>query len=148
MRDPAGGMELAGFGRRVAAYLIDSIWMLALFFLLIIVADFVNGGEISLGGELMANIVGALVVLIFWAERGGTPGKLVLGLRIVDADTGGLPTIGRLVLRYVGYLISALPLGLGYVWALWDSRRQCWHDKLAGTLVVWDGPLDSASRLR
>jgi uncharacterized RDD family membrane protein YckC len=141
-------MELAGFGRRLGAQLIDLLWLLPLSFLLGFVASFVNGGEISSGGELMANIIGALIVLTFWAERGGTPGKLVLGLRIVDADTGGMPSIGRLVLRYFGYLISALPLGLGYLWMLWDPRAQCWHDKLAGTLVVWDGPLDSASRLR
>jgi uncharacterized RDD family membrane protein YckC len=141
-------MELAGFGRRLGAQLIDLLWLLPLSFLLGFVASFVNGGEISSGGELMANIIGALIVLTFWAERGGTPGKLVLGLRIVDADTGGMPPIGRLVLRYFGYIISALPLGLGYLWMLWDRRAQCWHDKLARTLVVWDGPLDSAPRLR
>jgi uncharacterized RDD family membrane protein YckC len=141
-------MELAGFGRRMLAYLIDSVWLLGLFLLLVLVAGLVNGDEMSSGGELMANIILTVIVLTFWAERGGTPGKLLLGLRIVDADTGGGPPIGRLVLRYFGYLISALPLGLGYVWMLWDRRAQCWHDKLAGTLVVWDGPLDSASRLR
>jgi uncharacterized RDD family membrane protein YckC len=140
MRDPAGGMELAGFGRRLGAQLIDLLWLLPLSFLLGFVASFVNGGEISSGGELMANIIGALIVLIFWAERGGTPGKLVLGLRIVDADTGGGPPIGRLVLRYFGYLISALPLGLGYLWMIWDRRAQCWHDKLARTLVVFQQP--------
>jgi uncharacterized RDD family membrane protein YckC len=148
MRDPASGMELAGFGRRTLAYLIDSVWLLGLFLLLLLVAGIVNGDEMSWGGEVMANIILTVIVLTFWAERGGTPGKLMLGLRIVDAGTGGLPPFGRLVPRYFGYLVSALPLGLGYLWMLWDARRQCWHDKMAGTLVVWDGPLDSASRLR
>ncbi|WP_270937650.1 RDD family protein [Falsiroseomonas oryzae] len=135
----AGGqVELAGFGSRLLAQVIDLFWLIPLSYLLGTLAALVNGGQMSAGGELMANLIGALVVLLFWVERQGTPGKLVLGLRIVDAETGGVPTIGRLVLRYVGYLVSALPLGLGYLWALWDKRRQGWHDKMAGTLVVKD----------
>jgi uncharacterized RDD family membrane protein YckC len=133
------GVRLAGLGARLLAQVLDLFWLLPLSVLLTLVADFVNGGEMSAGGELMANVIGALVVLLFWAERQGTPGKLVLGLRIVDAETGGTPRIGRLVLRYVGYLVSALPLGLGYLWALWDPRRQGWHDKMAGTLVIRTG---------
>ena len=49
---------------------------------------------------------------------------LGLRLRIVDARTGGHAPFGRLVLRYAGYLVSTLPLGLGYLWMLWDRRRQ------------------------
>jgi uncharacterized RDD family membrane protein YckC len=131
-------VELASVGSRLLAQVIDLFWLLPLSFLLGAVAVFVNGGEISLGGEVMANLIGALIVLLFWVERQGTPGKLVLGLRIVDADTGGVPTVGRFVLRYLGYLVSAIPLGLGYLWAIWDPRRQGWHDKMAGTLVVRD----------
>ena len=133
-----GRVELAGLGSRLLAQIIDLFWLLPLSILLGVVADFANGGEMSTGGELMANLIGALIVLLFWAERQATPGKMVLGLRIVDATTGGTPTIGRLTLRYVGYLVSALPLGLGYLWALWDRQRQGWHDKMAGTLVVRD----------
>jgi len=129
--------ELASFWSRLLAQVIDLFWLLPLSLILGLIADLVNGGRgMSAGGELMANLIGALVVLTFWAQRQATPGKLVLGLRIVDADTGGVPTIGRFALRYVGYLVSALPLGLGYLWALWDKRRQGWHDKMAGTLVI------------
>ena len=133
-----GGAEPAGFGIRLLAQIIDLFWLLPLSILLGIVAGLVNEDGMSVGGEIMANLIGALVVLLFWAERQGTPGKLVLGLRIVDAGTGGTPAIGRLVLRYVGYLVSALPLGLGYLWVLWDRRKQGWHDKMAGTVVVRD----------
>ena len=129
-------LELAGFGRRLAAQLIDMLWLVPLSLVLGMLAALLNRGEMSLGGEMMANIIGALVVLLFWAERQGTPGKLVLGLTIVDAESGGPPRLGRLVLRYLGYLLSALPLGLGYFWMLWDARRQTWHDKLGGTLVL------------
>ncbi len=131
-------VELVGFWRRVLAQLLDLFWLLPLSVVLGTVGSLVNGGELSLGGELMANLIGALLVLMFWVERGGTPGKLVLGYRIVDAETGGPPPMNRLVLRYIGYLVSAIPLGLGYIWVLWDPRRQGWHDKMAGTLVVRD----------
>ena len=134
----AGQVELAGLGQRLLAQVIDLLWLLPLSFALGVIASIANQGEMSWGGEAMANLIGALVVLLFWADRQATPGKLVLGLRIVDADTGGPPPLRSLVLRYVGYLISALPLGLGYLWALWDRRRQGWHDKMGRTLVVRD----------
>jgi uncharacterized RDD family membrane protein YckC len=131
-----GTVQYGGFWPRLLAQILDLLWLLPLSAVLALIGALVNGGEISDLGELMLNLIGALVVLLFWAERQGTPGKLVLGLRIVDAETGGTPTIGRLVVRYVGYLVSALPLGLGYLWVLWDPRRQGWHDKMAGTLVI------------
>lgn len=128
--------ELAGFWRRAFANIIDLIWLLPLALLLGVLAEAVNGGAISAAGELMSNVITGLVVLLFWVERGATPGKLALGIRIIDAETGGTPPIGRLVLRYLGYIVSAIPLGLGYFWMLWDARRQTWHDKIGGTLVV------------
>jgi uncharacterized RDD family membrane protein YckC len=128
----------AGFGVRLLAQVLDLFWLLPLSILLQAVASFVNDGPMSLGGEIMANLIGALIVLLFWAERQATPGKMLLGLRIVDADSGAPPTLRRLVWRYVGYLVSALPLCLGYLWVLWDPRRQGWHDKMARTLVVQD----------
>lgn len=130
------GPELASLGRRLAAQLLDLLWLVPLSVLLGTLGTLVNGGELSRGGEMMANLIAALIVLIFWADRQGTPGKLALGLRIVDAETGQPPPLSRLVLRYLGYLVAALPLCLGYLWALWDRRRQGWHDKMGRTLVV------------
>ncbi|NGM24368.1 RDD family protein [Roseomonas stagni] len=128
--------DLAGFWRRAFANIIDLIWLFPLAMLLGALAEAVNGGAMSGAAELMSNVITGLVVLLFWVERGGTPGKLALGIRIIDAETGGEVPIGRLVLRYIGYLVSAIPLGLGYFWMLWDDRRQTWHDKIGGTLVV------------
>jgi len=128
--------ELASFGRRLGAHAIDLLWMLPLSLVLGFVGDTVQGGTMSLGGEIMASLVVALIVVLFWVERQATPGKLALGLRIIDAETGGPPRVGKLILRYVGYILSAIPLCLGYLWMLWDARRQTWHDKLGATLVV------------
>lgn len=75
-------------------------------------------------------------VVLFWRFRGGTPGKMVLGAEIVDADSLGAPTTAQLVIRYLGYFVSTLVFGLGFLWVLWDARKQGWHDKLARTVVV------------
>lgn len=72
----------------------------------------------------------------FWAYRQATPGKMVIGAKIISAKTGGKPSVGQYVGRYFAYILSALPLGLGYFWAGWDAKKQTWHDKLAGTYVV------------
>jgi uncharacterized RDD family membrane protein YckC len=54
----------------------------------------------------------------------------------VDAKTGGKPSTGQFIGRYLCYYLSSLLLGLGFIWVAFDSRKQGWHDKLAGTLVV------------
>lgn len=127
----------AGFGRCLLASLINALFSLALVWLLSFLAFLAVGGRpLSTGADFGINVIMALVVLLFWVTRQVTPGKLMLGLRIIDAGHGGRAPFGRLVLRYFGYLLSALPLGLGYLWMLWDPRQRCWHDKLGGTLVV------------
>ena len=72
----------------------------------------------------------------FWAYRQATPGKMVIGAKIISAKTGGKPSVGQYVGRYFAYILSALPLGLGYFWAGWDPKKQTWHDKLAGTVQI------------
>jgi hypothetical protein len=61
---------------------------------------------------------------------------MAIHARIVDARTLGRPSLGQLIGRYAGYTVSVLPLGFGLVWVGWDPRKQGWHDKLAGTVVV------------
>ena len=48
----------------------------------------------------------------------------------------GVPTLRQLVIRYLGYYVSTIPLGLGLIWVAFDARKQGWHDKMAGTVVV------------
>jgi uncharacterized RDD family membrane protein YckC len=74
--------------------------------------------------------------VVFGRRTGATPGKLAVGVRIVDARTGGTPPTGRLVLRLLCYVLSAAPLYLGFLWIVFDRRKQGWHDKIAGTLVI------------
>lgn len=52
------------------------------------------------------------------------------------------PTSGQLLVRYIAYLASALPLGLGFLWVAVDRRKQAFHDKLARTVVVEDDDVE------
>ena len=61
---------------------------------------------------------------------------MFMSAEIVDAATGGKPGNRQLLIRYIGYYLSTIPLLLGLVWVAVDPRKQGWHDKLAGTVVV------------
>ena len=74
--------------------------------------------------------------LSFWYFFQATPGKMAVKTKIVDAKTGEPPHMGQYIGRYFAYILSALACGLGFLWIAWDSRKQGWHDKLAGTVVI------------
>ena len=81
-----------------------------------------------------------LVVLIyfvfFWTLVGYTPGKALLGLQIVRQDGQPL-SVGRALLRFLGYWVSAIPLFLGFIWVLFDRQHEGWHDKISKTHVIY-----------
>jgi uncharacterized RDD family membrane protein YckC len=72
----------------------------------------------------------------FWTWRGQTPAMMLLGLRVARESDGAPPGLARSILRFIGYIISEIPLFLGFIWVAFDSRKQGWHDKIAGTVVV------------
>jgi uncharacterized RDD family membrane protein YckC len=122
-------LEFLGFWPRVGASLIDNILMLVVF---APIALLLTGSADS----NLSTIAAVVAVLAFWYYKQSTPGKMVFHARIVDAQTGGKMSTGQMVGRYLAYLVSALPLGLGFLWIAFDKRKQGWHDKLAGTVVV------------
>ena len=84
----------------------------------------------------LLQLVSVVYYVGFWAWRGQTPGMIALGLRILKESDGTKPGLGRSILRYVGFFISMLVLFIGLIWAAFDPRKQGWHDKIAGTVVV------------
>jgi uncharacterized RDD family membrane protein YckC len=78
----------------------------------------------------------AIAVIAFWMARQATPGKMLIGARIVDAHTGAKLGAGQAIVRYLGYFVSTIPFGLGLIWVGLDRRKQGWHDKIAATVVV------------
>lgn len=80
-------------------------------------------------------LLGLSYFTVLHAWGGQTLGKLIMGIRVVAvAEDGPLPP-GRSFLRAAGYLLSALPLGAGFLWLLLDREQRCWHDRLAGSRV-------------
>ena len=134
-------IEYAGFWIRVWAAIIDSILILLITvpFLLIIYGVQYLESENFIKGPLdflISWVLPAIAVITFWVYKSATPGKMAISAKIVDAQTGVKPSTGQFVGRYLAYFISGLPLGLGVIWVAFDKRKQAWHDKLAGTVVV------------
>ncbi len=69
-------------------------------------------------------------------RTGQSLGRRAQGTRLVGATTGQPIGFGRAVVRLVAHLLDLLPFGVGYLWPLWDERRQTFADKVCGTLVV------------
>jgi uncharacterized RDD family membrane protein YckC len=133
--------EYVGFWARVGASIIDTILMLVIVAPLL---TWIYGTEywvteryiVGPADVLLNWVLPAIAVILFWIYRQATPGKMAIHARIVDAKTGGKPSTGQLIGRYLGYYVSVIPLMLGIIWVGIDKRKQGWHDKLAGTLVV------------
>ena len=134
-------LEYAGFWMRVWASLIDTVLVCALIFPLLTVIygrAYWDSPKLIQGpiDFLLSWVAPAVAVVLFWIARQATPGKMAIAARVADAKTGGKPTNGQLIVRYLGYYVSAIPLFLGLLWVAFDPRKQGWHDKLAGTVVV------------
>lgn len=85
----------------------------------------------------MIPVIGGLYYTMFWALTGRTVGKWFMGLKVIGVD-GRPPTVGRSILRFLGYGISTLAFWVGFAWVVIDDERQGWHDHIARTWVVYD----------
>ncbi len=131
-------VRYAGFWIRLVAFIVDAI-------LVQIVGTLAMRGaglQQPLDGSLMPTRYYVLSLAIdlvyytgFWAWRGQTPGKMLLGLKIVKANGSNLG-IGDSIIRYVGYLVSWITIGIGYLWIAFDHHKQGFHDKMASTYVI------------
>ncbi|MBA8753683.1 RDD family protein [Wolbachia pipientis] len=75
-------------------------------------------------------------VIYMWVKFATTPGKLLFGLRVVDAQTFEKMTLKQAPKRFFSFILSVAPLFLGFLWSNFNKRCQTWHDKIAGTVVV------------
>jgi uncharacterized RDD family membrane protein YckC len=97
-----------------------------------------TGGTWAIFGLLL--FVAFVATVVYFAKleggSGQTLGKRALGIRVVDARTGGAIGTGRGVGRYFARIVSSFLCGLGYLWMLWDPEKQTWHDKMTTSYVV------------
>ena len=94
----------------------------------------------SIGLAIVLGLIGLIAFLVLYCKKVGATGQSwghkACGLRVVDAQTGSMIGGGRALGRYFAQIISAIPCYLGFLWPLWDARKQTFHDKIVGTVVV------------
>lgn len=162
----APATTLAGFGSRLVGYLLDGLLygLLIAVFLIpsgILVATAFEGCEIleypdgtselvcddgsvnggALAGGIALGLVGFVVVFILYVRAlgrtGQTWGRKIAGVKVVRLDDGRPIGVGKAIGRQLfSGLVSAQVIYLGYLWMLWDDRKQTWHDKIVGSIVV------------
>ena len=120
----------AGFGYRFLGSLIDGL-------LLGVVNSIVQAATDRVTSTVLGVIFGVIyTTLLLGSPSGATLGMRAVGIRMIDADTGGRVDYGRCVVRYLVAIVSGIACGIGYLWMLWDPQRQTWHDKAANVYVV------------
>ena len=128
--------ELTGLVTRLAASLFDGFILMVLMLVLARVFSQTGGDIPAQMGQFIFLGLPVLYHWFFWTRRDGqTPGKFALGIKVIKAD-GSEMTDSDAVIRAIGYNVSALLFGVGFLWALLDRNSQTWHDKLARTYVV------------
>jgi uncharacterized RDD family membrane protein YckC len=141
-----GTQGYAGFVSRTIAFVIDSTIVVVLctvgfqvanaIMSTVDVTDLEVGDDVkALGFVLLVPITFGLYCAALWSLGGRTIGMAALGLRVVKAD-GTPPGVRRSIIRALGYWVSAIAM-VGFAWIAVDRRSQGFHDKLAGTFVVY-----------
>ncbi len=147
----AGTHRYGGFWIRFLALFIDGLIMSVVTVPVAILVVFAMGGlhmdpqnpdiakilglEALIGGFGLA--VGLAYQAYFVSKKGGTPGKLALGLRIINAADGSNLSAGKAIGRYFCYFIDSIVLYIGYIIAAFDSEKRALHDHICGTRVIY-----------
>ena len=132
--------QAASLLRRIGAMLYDALLLLALLFLTTIPFIAMRGGEpVEAGNNLPYQVTLAVVVFAFfvsfWSRSGRTLGMQSWGLR-AETESGQIPSVGQASIRFFAAILSWLPLGLGFLWQLWDKDKLTWHDRISKTRLM------------
>lgn len=143
-------IKVIGFSRRLAATLIDGLILFTATFLLVMAVGLVGvylniySDNEPIPIDRLVVICGLILSIFYyvgaWSKTGQTIAKSVLGIKVVGSDGQPL-SFGKSLLRYLGYIVSALLLSLGFLWIAFDKKRQGWHDKIASSYAI-DGYTD------
>ena len=133
--------EYAGFWVRLAATIIDTIILLLVLTPIGLLIspesyNFIDTQETVWWYEISYQFIWAAIAIFFWMKFAGTPGKRLLKLKVLDAQTGNNITLSQAIIRYIGYFPATFVFCLGLFWVIWDKKKQGWHDKMASTVVV------------
>ena len=144
--EPAGyymGHKLASWPQRVGAFLID--YLVIVVPIGIAIALVSGGRNDSSGPGLIAGLL-YLVATGLWiynrwilaGRTGQSWGKQALGLKLLRMDNGQPIGGGMAFVRDIAHILDSLPCYLGYLWPIWDNRRQTFADKVISTVVIAD----------
>ena len=141
-------LKYVGFWKRTVAVLVDTFLIILVTLPILIWVygiEYLNNEHMEKGSfDFIINYVfPTIAVILLWRYYQATPGKMIFKATIVDARTGGKPSLRQLIIRYLGYIISTIPLCLGIFWVAFDKKKQGFHDKLANTVVVQPKVIES-----
>ncbi len=128
-------MEYAGRLPRFAAFVIDVVIVSGIIVVLN-AAGIIDLGEPSSTDQLLEAVISFGYYIVLTAAFGATLGKMALGMKVVDEGGQKAGFFKVLIRETIGRIVSAIILLLGFVWILFDGKRQGWHDKISGTFVV------------
>jgi len=141
-----GQTTYAGFWWRVLAWLLDTIIATTMVVVIGFIVGFVlatsypdlarDTATLSLIGQIIGIVGTVLYFTCFEASAlRATPGKMLCAIKVVD-ERGERISFGRSLGRYLGKIISALILGIGFMMAGWTRQKQALHDIMTGCLVI------------
>jgi uncharacterized RDD family membrane protein YckC len=148
--DKALEIHLGGFFRRTAAFVIDCILLSALSVSLIYFSNITYSVGLAVRGQppngdnfgkllpvliAICIVLGTVYFVLLHGMGGRTVGKWLFGLRVVAADLAPI-TYSQAFTRWLGYFLSFLMVGLGFLWILISREKRAWHDYLARTWVI------------
>lgn len=141
MPHPTTEIDYVGFWPRLGANLIDTLLLLLIVVALkvAVYGRYYWMEDVWILGPadfLISWVLPNVLQVALWIRLATTPGKMAVSAIIVDARTGKQPSARQCVIRCLASYLSALPLFLGFIWIGLDARKQGWHDKLAGTVVI------------
>lgn len=145
--------QRAGFWMRFLAHICDGLNTLLITLPFQVIGVLVSDSSTSSDADGFARLPGygmassdvwsvigtiaAFFVLAYWiGNRGGSPLRVRLGVLILDENDGSYIGTKRAVFRGLMSYVSQIALLLGYLWMLWDPKKQTWHDKVAKSVVV------------
>ncbi|TDC54786.1 RDD family protein, partial [Actinomadura sp. KC345] len=139
------GGQLAEWGSRAGGYIIDYLIVAAPFFVLYLIGNIL--GASGSGGAAVIGLLFILIGLAIWiaaflwicyqeGTTGQSIGKRQMRIRLVGAQTGQPIGFGMAVLRKIAHVLDSALCYLGFLWPLWDERKQTFADKVCNTIVV------------
>jgi uncharacterized RDD family membrane protein YckC len=136
-----GPGDLADWGQRALAYLVDLV-----FAVVIIIAGIILSaifGAISSALGLLIGFIAYIGAIAYWivqlvkqGNTGQTIGKKIIGLKVLKEETGQPVGAGISIVRAIAHFVDSLICYIGWLFPLWDAKRQTLADKIMGTLVV------------